>query len=1377
MIKNKFWGTAIFLLIFAASFAQTYNVQLRVTGLRHNYDCGNDGATGDQPDPRWRIWGGYSGANFTQYTGAVANCSGTTIERSGVSCGLVNDFSPFNIVNLTGTTATQVNAEMQCWEEDACSDNCSPNNCFFNDDDIQSGQARIANINYQTYAPCSWQSAGTFYRDATNGYGADFQVYWEYVTITPGSISASQTICSGADPASLSSVTGASAFTFYQWQSSTDNITWSDIGGANASTYDPPILLVTTYYRRKASTCTAPVVYSNTVTITVNQVSTDPASATASSTILCGAGTVNLTVNGGLLQPSDTWTWYAGGCASGAPIGTGATLSNVAVSSSTDFFVRAEGACGNTNCQSVTVNVGTPSTAPTSITTATTTICQGQTATLTVAGGSLGSGAQWNWYSSSCGAVSEGTGNSINVTPSTTTTYFVRAGQGCNTTTCAQLTVNVNTNSTDPTAASSNPTGLCGTGTIDLSVSGGSLGTGASWVWYQGVCGTGTQIGTGATLTGVNVSSSTSFYVRAEGVCNNSNCENVTVNVGSASTDPTSATTSLATVCQGTSVTLSVNGGSLGAGAQWQWYANACGTGTSVGTGASISVTPNSTTTYYVKGEGGCYNTICQSVTVNVENISTDPTTATASQTALCGAGTVNLSVSGGSLGTAANWVWYENACATGTPIGTGAILNNVNISLTTTYYVRAEGSCNNSNCQSVAVAVSSPSTNPTSASVNTDTICAGATATLSVNGGSLGTSAAWEWYSNACGTGVSVGTGASINVIPTTTTTYYVRGEGGCGNTNCQNVMIVVNTPSTDPTAANTSAASICSGGNATLSVSGGSLGTGATWQWYAGGCGSGTVIGTGTSITVNPTSTQTYYVRAEGACGNTNCLSVSVNVNSISSDPTSAIASVTSVCPGGNVILTVSGGTLGSNANWEWYQGSCGGISAGSGNSVSVSPSSNTTYYVRAEGPCGNTNCSSVTINVGTGSIAPTSASVLNGFICPGDTSTLYLTGGNLAFGDTWVWYTGSCGAVPIGVGDSLKVTPTSSTTYYVRAVGTCGNTSCQQTTVNVSPGSIEPASVIASKNNFCPGDSTTLTLSGGSLGTGSAWYWYENQCGGTIIGTGTSIVVQPTNTTNYYVRAEGGSCGNTACIGLSVNILEAYAYFVPFDTLCGIGSPFQLNGGLPPGGTYSGTGVTGSVFNPIIAGVGTHTVNYTIIAPNGCVAQTSSNLTINQSNITANFSVEEKICSEGGVSIEVNVSGGTGTYNYYWSNGEATQEINYVQPGTYQVSVVDGAGCAATISNIEVTTDLGCLELTNAFTPNGDGVNDSWNVNLSVYTSPNLQIFSKWGQLIYEKDGITHVWDGKFKGENVPAGTYYYIIKYNGDKAQTGPITIVR
>ena len=103
----------------------------------------------------------------------------------------------------------------------------------------------------------------------------------------------------------------------------------------------------------------------------------------------------------------------------------------------------------------VTATANTLSTQPTSIS-GTSTVCGGISTTLTAVGGTDGTGASYEWFSGSCGGTAAGTGVSITVAPTATTTYFVRRTGTCNTTPCASQTVTVNAPSAStPTALSS----------------------------------------------------------------------------------------------------------------------------------------------------------------------------------------------------------------------------------------------------------------------------------------------------------------------------------------------------------------------------------------------------------------------------------------------------------------------------------------------------------------------------------------------------------------------------------------------------------------------------------------------------------------------------------------------------------------------------------------------------------------------------------------------------------------------------------------------------------------------------------------------------------------------------------------------------------
>jgi hypothetical protein len=98
-------------------------------------------------------------------------------------------------------------------------------------------------------------------------------------------------------------------------------------------------------------------------------------------------------------------------------------------------------------------------------------------------------------------------------------------------------------------------------------------------------------------------------------------------------------------------------------------------------------------------------------------------------------------------------------------------------------------------------------------------------------------------------------------------------------------------------------------------LSVTGGSLGTGATWKWYSGSCG-GTLVGTGATLSLTVSATTTYFVRAEGTCNTTTCSSVTVTVNT---QPTISIAaSATTLQPGQTATLTATVTPAGTPIIW---------------------------------------------------------------------------------------------------------------------------------------------------------------------------------------------------------------------------------------------------------------------------------------------------------------------------------------------------------------------------------------------------------------------------------------------------------------------------
>jgi len=86
---------------------------------------------------------------------------------------------------------------------------------------------------------------------------------------------------------------------------------------------------------------------------------------------------------------------------------------------------------------------------------------------------------------------------------------------------------------------------------------------------------------------------------------------------------------------------------------------------------------------------------------------------------------------------------------------------------------------------------------------------------------------------------------------------------------------------------------------------------------------------------------------------------------------------------------------------------------------------------------------------------------------------------------------------------------------------------------------------------------------------------------------------------------------------------------------------------------------------------------------------------------------------------------------------------------------------------------------IQIPNTFSPNGDGINDSWQIQeLSKYTGISVTIFNRNGQKIFSSTGYDKPFDGRWQGTDLPIGTYYYVIDLKGScSSLKGGVTIIR
>jgi gliding motility-associated-like protein len=125
--------------------------------------------------------------------------------------------------------------------------------------------------------------------------------------------------------------------------------------------------------------------------------------------------------------------------------------------------------------------------------------------------------------------------------------------------------------------------------------------------------------------------------------------------------------------------------------------------------------------------------------------------------------------------------------------------------------------------------------------------------------------------------------------------------------------------------------------------------------------------------------------------------------------------------------------------------------------------------------------------------------------------------------------------------------------------------------------------------------------------------------------------------------------------------------------------------------------------------------------------------------------------------------------------------------MEPGVYQVVLtVSASGCLVTaqttITVLGEPVEASELTVPNVFTPNGDGQNDQFGLIQVGITTVDMEIMNRWGQLVGRIERVGQEWDGRSPaGENVPDGTYFYVLKANGDDGKrydlSGTITLLR
>jgi gliding motility-associated-like protein len=469
------------------------------------------------------------------------------------------------------------------------------------------------------------------------------------------------------------------------------------------------------------------------------------------------------------------------------------------------------------------------------------------------------------------------------------------------------------------------------------------------------------------------------------------------------------------------------------------------------------------------------------------------------------------------------------------------------------------------------------------------------------------------------------------------------------------------------------------------------------------------------------------------------------------------------------GTVTATVTGGTFPYNYSWS-------AVSIGNSNSGTALSAGNYTLTVTDDNGCTNT-----ATFVLTQPTQLTASETHVNVLCFGDatgSATITVTGGTPGAGYTYSWTS--------GVSTTNTAANLTAGTYTVVVTDSNNCTVQQSFTITQPPLLTLTANATAA---LCNGNTTgTLT----AIATGGVPNYTFNA----------------TNGTNNYNSANGNFAGlaagnysvtvfdNNQCSAVATTVVTEPAALVNVvtvtDATCfhysdGIVTTVTT-GGVP---VYTYTYSNGTSNNTgILSGLSAGTYNVTITDANGCsITETA---TVNEPDsvwVTVSPTpVEVKLGNELPIQLNTNQTG-TVTYSWAPSFGLSCYDcpnpvFNGVYSQPYTVVVTNQNGCTGTSQFVVNVIPNYDVFIPNAFTPNGDGENDYWQIfgNLSAFKQVEIALFNRIGEKVFESKDAYFKWDGTYKGEKVPPGVYVYYAKFvwlnnHSDNKYTGSVTIIR
>ena len=564
-------------------------------------------------------------------------------------------------------------------------------------------------------------------------------------------------------------------------------------------------------------------------------------------------------------------------------------------------------------------------------------------------------------------------------------------------------------------------------------------------------------------------------------------------------------------------------------------------------------------------------------------------------------------------------------------------------------------------------------------------------------------------------------------------------------------------------------------------------------TYAWNFGDS-TATPANPNTSDVANPTHTYIRYgvykikYSATTANGCTKDTTISATFNL---KPALAFSTLTAVCENVKTPVSVAKGSVTNGVTGTGIYRGPGVNALGNFNPAAAGSGTHTIWYVFTT----NAGCKDSVSKTITVYPKPVAAFAATASLCQGQVATITdnstIPSGNIT---SWKWTFGDGSSATYTNGNAFTRTYAGSNTYNVKLVAVSDNSCVSDTVTHAIAVHPVPVADFKLPTAICmpEGEAAFTNLTTVADNSALTYQWaFGDATNSTVKDPKHVYASAGSYTVQLVARSVYGCTSDTAKVLSAFYNKPVASFLVEPDTLCqGTDNVFTDKSTAPNSSITKwdwefGDGSGATSRNPVkrYDAPGNYDVRLTVTNAIGCVSNAFTNkvLVYLQPVIDAgpSFVVPE------GTMLQFNATANdSSVLTFRWTPSGDFPDPTILRPylqamrdETYTLTATGQGNCSA-VDALTVKV-LKPVKVPNAFSPNGDGINDQWVItNLADYPGATVDVYNRYGQRVYTSNGYNVAWDGTWNGKALPLATYYYVIKLqSGFPPLTGNVTILR